>query len=622
MDSRKMGNFTNKVIVAFLVGIVLFVVCPHHAFGQTQTWATSGTDAKVDVSNGTPTALSPPTNSGLDTIANNHALRFANAGHSLTITDGGEDNAVAPDGVTAIGSITTVNRGGGTLIFDLQNPSTTLVVGDIGTTTNRVTTVEVRNNRGGLTSGNVFAGTLINNGSLTINGDGAVGTLSGSGSIRSTDNLTVNQGTFGGNITTDSGNFTADLTGNLSIAGTLDVGGDAKFTGNGRADLGQVNVTGDTTIEKDTTVALDIGKSTFGSKEITGNGTLEVYGDNATASVGAIKFTGGNFKNISIFTDWQWNGSDITYQKPLDQAHLSDGYLAAFTMHHRYTAWNMVRDRLVSGNGNGKDLWFNYIGRNNTYHSSFNNRDWNTFVQGGQIGVDLLKTPRFQSGLLFGYEGGKSRNESDQLKATDFYFGLYGAHIFRCGVDARIVFAQGWQDYDLDRTGNRSVLYTSSFNGWTSEANFELGKRIGVGGWSLRPVLAADVYSNNLKGTQEAGSGNEKIRYDKTNLTQVFLRTGTDFRHRTKDYTFNSGIYYAHDVHGAELRTIVSDENMNSAPLVGTKMGKSLLMFNLGCEGELSSNLFLFGGYTGEYVMDSAKDSLHSIASVGFFGKW
>ena len=88
---------------------------------------------------------------------------------------------------------------------------------------------------------------------------------------------------------------------------------------------------------------------------------------------------------------------------------------------------------------------------------------------------------------------------------------------------------------------------TSSFKGGTSEANFELGKRLALGGWSMRPVLAADVFNNTLKGTTEAGSGNEAVIYDKTSVTQMFIRTGTDLRHRTKDYTFNSGIYYAYD---------------------------------------------------------------------------
>jgi hypothetical protein len=225
--------------------------------------------------------------------------------------------------------------------------------------------------------------------------------------------------------------------------------------------------------------------------------------------------------------------------------------------------------------------------------------------------------------LLFGYETGQSENNNDKLKYGDFYFGLYGAYIFRNGVDARAVFAQGWQDYKLDRMGNRNVLYKSSFNGWTSEANFELGKRFGQGEWSLRPVIAADVYNNNLKGAKESGTGTEKIEYGKTDFTQVFFRTGTDLRHQTRYYTFNSGIYYAHDMNGAELKTQVwNDGRTKGAPLIGTKLGNSHLLFNLGFDGEIDTNFSVFFGYTGDCTMSSANSALQSIGYVGFHGKW
>ena len=79
------------------------------------------------------------------------------------------------------------------------------------------------------------------------------------------------------------------------------------------------------------------------------NGTLEVYGESLVPHT--IPFTGaGNFKNIAIFTDWQWeNNANIVNAGIRDQAYMNDGYLAAFTIHHRYTAWNMVRDRLLFG---------------------------------------------------------------------------------------------------------------------------------------------------------------------------------------------------------------------------------------------------------------------------------
>ena len=768
-----MGNFANKAIVAFLVGIALLFACPCHVLGQT-TWTTTST-AFVDVSNGTPTNLSPfPV--GVSTVDGNDKLEFGDAGHTLTITDDGEIGTITP-----IGTVTTVRGGGGTLIFDLRNDATQLSIGDIGTNNRRVTAVNVRNSGNRLTVGNVFAGTLnvnsdqiltaaeididtitnsgtftavainaetltntvngtlttdaidaeklenygkltayesiatgtltnrgelttgtidagilnnigtldaetivvetlsnsgtltsnrqidarelandgnltagaisaetlINNGALTItNGTekSTVVSLVGSGDIIgagdltiinttssgfngniTSTNLTVSQGSFGGDITI-TGDFTANLNDDLEIKNPLTVGGNATFAGNGRAKLVEIEITGSTTISDDATVIIDIANSKFSASGNSNNGTLKIYGESVDPR--RIQFDGtGNFKNIAIFTDWQWeNNANIVNTGIRDQAYMSDGYLAAFTVHHRYTAWNMVRDRLISGNNVDfcKSGWINYTGRSNTYNSSFNNREWKTFTHGGQIGIDFLKTPRFQSGLLFGGEGSQSRNKKDLLESEDFYFGLYGAHIFRHGTDARIVFAQGWQSYDLKRIGNGGTPYTSSFGGWTSEANFELGKRIGWGDCTMRPVLAADVYNNNLKSAQEAGKGDDRITYSKTNLTQVFLRTGTDFRHKTNVYTFNSGIYYAYDVNGAELNTRVTSVNDStlSAPLVGTKLGRNLLMFNFGVEGEIDTNFSLICGYTGEYIIGSAKDAIQSIGHVGFVGKW
>jgi len=175
----------------------------------------------------------------------------------------------------------------------------------------------------------------------------------------------------------------------------------------------------------------------------------------------------------------------------------------------------------------------------------------------------------------------------------------------------------------LNRHGNGG-FYTSSFKGYTTEANFELGKRVFLGAWSLRPVLAADVFNNNLKAAQEAGTGNERIAYGKTSFTQVFFRTGTDIRHRMRYYTLNSGIYYAHDMNGAELKTHVWDaaNPTQNAPLVGTKLGKSLLMFNLGIEFEVDTNFSIFAGYQGDYAVDSANNAIQSIGYIGAVGKW
>jgi hypothetical protein len=134
-----------------------------------------------------------------------------------------------------------------------------------------------------------------------------------------------------------------------------------------------------------------------------------------------------------------------------------------------------------------------------------------------------------------------------------------------------------------------------------------------------------DVFNNNLKAAQEAGNGGERVAYGKTHFTQMFFRTGTDFRNRTQHYTINSGIYYAYDMNGAELKTHVWDRaepDLKNAPLAGTKLGDSLLMFNFGIDLMESSDFAISFGYQGEYAIGTANDSLRSVVHVGLFGRW
>ena len=197
----KMGNFANKVIAAFLAGAVLLFLGTHQALGQT-TWTTTGTAnifATVDVSTGTPTANLSPSSGTPPAVINNDRLAFGNAGHTLTIADDNTANDMPGVSVTSLGTITTVTRGGGTLIFELQNSGTVLTVGNIGTTNSRVTAIYVWESGGGLEVGNIFAGTLTinreaeliaayitvetltNTGELTANGAITAGTLTNNG---------------------------------------------------------------------------------------------------------------------------------------------------------------------------------------------------------------------------------------------------------------------------------------------------------------------------------------------------------------------------------------------------------------------------------------------------------
>ena len=417
-------------------------------------------------------------------------------------------------------------------------------------------------------------------------------------------------------ITDDNGSFTVELLGGVQA-------GDFEITADNGDEL---------------TVYLNTIGSDFDGTITTDNGgTVELFllGNNAELEFDVQNAAALTYDSDSVF-GWEINGNMLVanLNAPIN---LNDGYLAALSMHHRYAAWTAVRDRLISGGRNqrgilgqscddpcgsfGKsyrDIWVNYVGRSDTYRSSFNHGDWDLWSNGVQLGTDLFKSRRNQLGLLFGYENAKTTNANDRVEMDDFYFGAYAAHVFRGGVDVRAVFAYGWQDYGMNRVTNLGNHHSTSFKGNTTETNLELGKRYWGGACSMRPVLAIDIMTNDIGGATEVTSG---LTYDKTSLTQVFLRTGTDFRIQRNQFTFNSGLYYAYNVNSDELKTTVRFPGGNMQ-LVGTNLGKSLLTFNVGGDYQLAKRWSVFGGYQGEYATDSAAKALQSTAYVGTGLKW
>jgi len=284
-----------------------------------------------------------------------------------------------------------------------------------------------------------------------------------------------------------------------------------------------------------------------------------------------------------------------------------------------------------------RNAWVAYTGRSDRFESSYRfNNEWRLSTEGVQVGTDLYKSRRAQLGVLFGYEGGNatSRNwfnaTSDRVEMEDYYFGFYGARVFRGGADARIVFAGGRQKFDLVRRmdANGLTTYTADFKGRTSETNLELGKRLYSGrAWSIRPVVAIDVFTNRLKGAAEAGAGNNRVAYNKASFNQVFFRFGSDLRWQARNLTVNSGLYYAYDVCGDDLKAKVvgNVSQINdtlSAHLYGSKVGRSMLTYNLGTDIQVARNFSIFGGYDAQYITDRSNKRVNSMGHVGAAVRW
>jgi hypothetical protein len=288
----------------------------------------------------------------------------------------------------------------------------------------------------------------------------------------------------------------------------------------------------------------------------------------------------------------------------------------------------------------GRSAWVNYVGRSNDYRSSYsnigiNNGDWKIGSDGVQVGLDLYKTRAAQVGLLFGYEGSTATLRADRLEADDVYVGVYAARVFRNGADFRAVYNYGSQDYKLRRLdpglGLNWHAHNSAFSGNTNEINLEFGKRIYSNrNWSYRPVIGLDLLINEWNGALEDGNVSTAIAYSDSDYTQAFLRFGSDLRFAKRGFEFNSGLYYSYDLNGDKLQSKVfarnrTDKGFDSAitsTLFSSDLGRSVLTFNAGASYALSERTSVFGGFTGDAVLDRDGDGFQSVGYVGLKWRW
>jgi hypothetical protein len=492
--------------------------------------------------------------------------------------------------------------------------------------------------------------------SLEIKADGACGNNIGIDTAEDLNLTLINS-----NLTTNS----------VSVRGNL-AGEGLKVTGNGYADLGAARVVGDTTVGAatvgGTTVAidgakmLDLSKITpgdpwqlVGPVNVNNDNTLIVYGnvkpeDLKKVISGEVKLNQrGHFRNESIFTDWKIVGGQIVAAGTRERAYANDNYLAASTIHNKYTGWDAVRDHLISGASQStpqygygyygqvpktsRSSWVNYVGRDSHYRSSFSGSDWNIGTNGVQVGSDIFRFGGSQLGTFFGYEGTTGSNlyrdvtgtnRRDSIRANDYYVGMYGVHVFGGGADVRTIFNFGWQNYDSQRN-HLLGTYVSSFKGNTAELNVELGKRRYFGAWSARPAIALDWFWTHLDGATETGApASAAIRYGKTDHSQLFFRFGTDFRFEQGRWAVESGLFYSYDMRGADMwsrASSVDGTNLHSA-LVGSKLGRSVLSSNIGGSWQAARNFTIFGGYRAELSPERAGNNYIGTGYVGGAWRW
>ena len=402
-----------------------------------------------------------------------------------------------------------------------------------------------------------------------------------------------------------------------------------------------------TTLNNGATLVIDGTKTELGNITFqTANNRLEIFGNTTEPNlIGTVvsnhSAASRQIFNMSELTEWRIDSQGVLRSfGARSTAQANDNYLAASQIHHKYTAWNAVRDHLISGAGmprygyfgqtchsgfgrSSRNAWANYIGRDSRYRSSFNNNDWKLTSNGIQLGTDFFRTPRNQLGAFFGYENSTGTNLDDRIKGNDYYVGVYGVHVFHNGADLRTVFSYGWQDFDSRRRGADNSVYGMAFKGNTIELNAELGNRRYFGAWSTRPSIAMDWYMNQLRGGQETSGGGNALQYDNTEFSQLFFRFGSDLRYGWGPLVFDSGLYYSYDLFGNDLRSGVSNTaGTLRSSLIGSKVGRSVVSFNLGGSWMVNHKLSLFGGYRGEVVPESAGRGFTHIGHVGGALRW
>lgn len=363
----------------------------------------------------------------------------------------------------------------------------------------------------------------------------------------------------------------------------------------------------------------------------------------------------GNTMYFGLLTAGTGEDGEAVLGVDTTKVHVSDVFVNTLLMHAANTMRNSVNGRIdhnferfvpaTVGCGSvrsrktcclGPSLWGNFVGRNTELdgktYSTGAGATWQKAKitsAGVQVGADLLATDQAQFGLMVGGENSWNRLGSfDEVKADDYYFGLYGAFLFDNGFDVRGLFGGGFQKYDMKRlqtlgTAADRGVFNSRFSGKTFEGTLEIGRRFHLrrSHLSFRPVLGFDVFNNAVNGTVEyGGSGNEGLTFGNMSLTQMFIRTGSDIQWTRDRLNLNGGLYYSYDLssNGHLLRSRASQGETGNVVL-GSDLGRSVFSFNVGANYYLNhaETVSLFGNYFGDYFTDRDGKPLGHTAIVG-----
>ena len=270
----------------------------------------------------------------------------------------------------------------------------------------------------------------------------------------------------------------------------------------------------------------------------------------------------------------------------------------------------------------GNSVWVNYIGRSNELASShYTGRSFDITSNGVQVGATLYSNRCTRFGIATGYEKEKAELMNDSLEADDYYVGLYAARKLGHGFDLNGYVGYGHQSFDMTRIDRWwSNRHTAKFKGNNLDATLEIGRWYHANrSFALRPVLAFDVFNNDIDGATETGNVYSALRYDGLSLTQVFARIGSDFQWNRNRWNINGGFYYSYDMaNNDRLSTQVWNGGVSST-LTGSDLGSSTLSFNIGSQYYLdrARTFALFGNYYADCYVDRDDSPIQHTGMVG-----
>lgn len=423
------------------------------------------------------------------------------------ITDAGKINATS--GIIN-GNNLTLN--GGILASDITGDGITNITGNVSNNVAILQTVNVADT--GILNVGANIGNLTNNGSVTTSADYLTGT------INNINSLTLNNGTLASSITgTGNTNITGTVKNNATISQDVNVASTGKLTvdanignltNNGEVFANANNLTG--SVNNAGTIALT---GTL-NKEIAGNGTTTVYGNELTVADGAV------IEGLLAVNNAQLNISALNTDNVFNNVSMNSGTL------------NLINDSVNNISANS----FNLTGNINLLldadlaNSSMDRLPATTTVTNGLInikGINLLSDAKNKNTYIpFAYDGFKDSVQTDiteigkgveNLYQTTTYAPIYKYNVRYNPNDGTFLFARGGGSSSGDF--NPSVLsgsvssqagaYTAineTFNYAFRHADYSfmpLPKRIRMGMTNRYAIQEPQVLPYKTEYSQEAG---------------------------------------------------------------------------------------------------------------------